>query len=386
VILTFVDDFQEYNDVLRYIKKGILMEDDVILNVRSEVCHTEDSVMSHIRSDVVSAQFVMFWFTLIVTSAMILSFFRFQSFTTLDESYGLKTLSTTFLRGLGGTSGTVQTGLVIDTFHEFNVVNNKFIFEGILWFKFDPSIISMTTIEGISFENGSIIERSSPHSQIIGDDLFVRYNIRASFQSRMNYGGFPADDHKLYLVLVHKGVSPATFIFDAARQDFLIADDMIRQGWKEYDHTVEAGYIESHISSAAIDVSITNPAVAFGIDYRRNSMRDLMTMLLPMLVMLAIGMCSFALNPKTSWNSRISLTIQTVVGLVAFRFVMESISPHVGYFMISDYLFFLFLCLYILIFLANLAVYKLETWHEKLLIALIALTVVISITLLWIYF
>jgi hypothetical protein len=346
----------------------------------------EDGVNFGVRSEIVSSRFVMFWFICIVIAVFVLSIFRFQSFTTLDDSYGLKTLSTTFLRGLGGTSGTVQAGLVINKFHEFNVVNNKFAFEGILWFKFDPSIVSMKTIEGISFENGSIVERSSAHAQIINDDLFVRYNIRASFQARMNYGGFPADDHKLYLVLIHKEVSPSTFIFDAARQDFLIVDNMVRQGWKEHDRTVEAGYIESHIESSSIDVVISNPAVAFGIDYRRDSMRDLMTILLPMLVMLAMSMCSFSMDPQRFWSSRVTLAMQTVVGLVAFRFVMESISPRVGYFMVSDYLFFLFLCIYIVIFLANLAVQKLQVWHEKFLIILIALTVITSVALLWINF
>jgi len=345
-----------------------------------------DDIIIDVRSDSVSPRFVMLWFIFIVTSVIVMSIFRFQSFTTLDSSYGLKTLSTTFTRSLGGSSGSIQTGLIINRFHEFNVINNKFTFEGILWFKFDPSVISMETIDGIAFENGSIIERSAPYAQIIGDQIFVRYSIRASFQTRMNYGGFPADDHKLYLVLTHKGVSPAIFIFDAARQDFLIADNMDRQGWQEQDHTVQTGYIESRIESAAVNVSITNPAVAFGIDYRRDSMRDLMTILLPMLVMLAISLCSFSMSPRKFWSSRVSLSMQTVVGLVAFRFVMESISPRVGYFMISDYLFLLFLCIYILIFLANLAVQQLEVWQEKVLIILISLTVIATCALLWIYF
>ena len=47
-----------------------------------------------------------------------------------------------------------------------------------------------------------------------------------------------------------------------------------------------------------------------------------------------------------------SIAAASIPALFAYRFVIESLSPNVSYFMVSDYLFFLYLLLSLLTFLS----------------------------------
>jgi hypothetical protein len=54
-------------------------------------------------------------------------------------------------------------------------------------------------------------------------------------------------------------------------------------------------------------------------------------------------------------NTSISIAAGSVTGILAYRFVIANMSPKVGYFVFSDYLFFLFLTMSTLVFLVNIS-------------------------------
>ncbi|MBA3752528.1 hypothetical protein H0X06_07155, partial [Candidatus Dependentiae bacterium] len=81
--------------------------------------------------------------------------------------------------------------------------------------------------------------------------------------------------------------------------------------------------------------------------------RRLVTILFPLMLIFYISIFTFSINPITNLRSIISLSSASITGLLAFRFVIENLSPKVGYFMISDYLFFLLLGTTCIVFLVN---------------------------------
>lgn len=199
----------------------------------------------------------------------------------------------------------------------------------------------------------------------------------------MNFRDFPDDDHRLYLIFIHQAVSPGSLIFDSARPDFIVLDDKSSEGWTEFDRSVQVGYFETQLRASMVDISMKHPTAVFGIDYRRSSMRDWLSIILPLLTMLGITFCAFAMDREKFWKTRIEISLQSILGAVAFRFVMETMSPKVGYLMVSDKLFFLFLTVFTFLFLVSLVSPRLNTHYEKTILIFVQSIVATSCYIFW---
>lgn len=328
------------------------------------------------------------WYVMLVVVPMsivifVTSWMHFQVFVPADELHNVQPLSGELLKTFVVSPARITTGLVITRFLNFNIATNQFILEGTLWFHFDPERVSQAIIDGIAFENGTFLEKSEPYSEAIGSYRFVRYAVRLKFDTQLNYRAFPDDDHHISIVMTRKGLSLSSCIFQTSRSDFVIQDTMEREGWSLFDRSAYAGYVTSHINSLYGDLTTHEPAVVFGIDVRRTSMREFITILFPMLIMLIMSMSSFSVSGPPE---RLSLTLSSIAGLVAFRFVMDSIAPKVPYFMLSDYLFLLFLAVSVFLFLANIVSSRLSQYWIQAIIMGTAIVVAVSCTVLWAYF
>jgi len=311
------------------------------------------------------------------------SWMHFQVFVPTDQPYSVQPISDELLQKFERSPATVATGLVITRFLTFNVAANKFVFEGTLWFYFDPAQVAEKMIDTITFENGSFLEKSEPYTEMIAHKKLVRYAVRVKLQTQLNYMAFPDDDHKLMLIMLHKGASVSDLLLTVARPDFVIQDELGREGWSVFDRNTQAGYVESRIHSAQGNFTTLHPAVAFGIDIRRTSMREFITILFPMLIMFIMSLATFSVSGAPE---RLNLTLSSIAGIVAFRFVMDSVSPKVPYFMLSDYLFLLFLSAYVFLFFMNLVSSRLSlNWLKAIIIGSTSF-VAGSCILLWTYF
>jgi len=280
----------------------------------------------------------------------------FQLFLPLDPVPDVKRFSTQILHALGGKPERVTVGLIIDSFQNFDVLHNNFIFNGSLWFCFDPRVVSAELLDSVTLVNGTVLERSKPYTQLLGDKLFMEYHIRAKFSSPMSYSGFPYDDHRLSLIIAHPSISAGEMILDCASSDFAVHEDLENSGWQEHSRVVEAGYLESQVQTPYTIIKTVSPAVLFVMNFRRTSMRMLTTLVIPMLLMFLTAMFSFSVPLEAGMkNFRFNFALASISGLIAFRYVIESQSPPgVSYFMISDKLFFLFLAVCVLIFFLHL--------------------------------
>ena len=82
----------------------------------------------------------------------------------------------------GGEPVTVEVGLYINNWHTFEVETNDFVVDGVIWFQFDPALISLDTVGKFSFERGELIEKSDPSTKLIEKKLFAEYKIRLRFK------------------------------------------------------------------------------------------------------------------------------------------------------------------------------------------------------------
>lgn len=321
---------------------------------------------------------VVFQFILIVTTSIIFALFVRHAtfmFTSSDPHLELKKFTPKILNKFGGNSNIVSTGLVINDFLVFDPVKNDFIFKGTIWFEFDPTAILPATLGKFVIERSEILEKSEADVRIIHEKLFVRYDIKVRFKSQLNYALFPFDDHRIYLQITHPFMSPDEIIFDSSRSNLVVQASAASFGWRNVDHQVQTGYVETVIDKQDQQKNITHPSVLFSIDYARSSIRYASNILLPLLAIFFISLFIFSIDVSRYATSAITLSAGCVTGLLAYRFVIENLSPAVGYFMTSDYIFLAFLALVSLVFCFSILLPKIP--HNFKVLALIIFHVVL---------
>jgi hypothetical protein len=290
--------------------------------------------------------------TLIIFTALVFVaafYVRLTYFHTNDEPMYFESLTPQGLKEFGGFPEFINVGLHIDRFQEFDVTKNRFQFAGSVWFEFEAGAVSIETLENFSFERGTILYRSEPDTSLEGTRLIVRYLVRVAYNAGLIFTDFPLDDHRINLVLTHPFLSPEEVIFDTKTTDFIFAGNLIPFGWRNIGRSVKEGYTISRLTEDAKQRQILQPVVGFSLDIERYGVRYTLAILLP--IMLIHFLMFFALSVET--GPSVTIALGGITGILAYRYVIEQLSPLTGDLMLSDHFYFLFLTSSMLIFLLN---------------------------------
>lgn len=307
---------------------------------------------------------------------------RLNTFVTNDPKPPIIHITPETYNAFGGFPDIVQIGLYINQFRNFNIITNEFDFDGIIWFELNPDILSLQTLEKFVFKSGDIISKSAPDTQIVNSKLLVRYNIRVKSNSALNYAAFPIDNHTLNLVVANHFISPSTALYASSAREFIVKAQTKSFGWERVNHTVTTGIEQAEIDTYNENKTSYYPIVIFSIDYARYGIRYTLSIMLPLLLIFYLTLFSL------SWGKGggLNMTIGGITATLGYRFVIENLSPKVGYFMLSDYIFFLFLACNALTFLINIidAYARPLTLKEKL-ISLITLHAIVIAACIYIF-
>ena len=175
-------------------------------------------------------------FTAITVISMTIFFnYVFDEFNEFETRPALYQTNPRDAKKLASGTTMVKVGLHLNNFPEFDVRTSSFIFDGIIWFLFDQSAMSIETIDKFSFSRGTILQKSVPNTKFIGGEYFVQYDIRVAFKADLNQKYFPFDDHRIYIGVENRYVTPQELLFTSSLGSFLYARDMMIIGWKPYD-------------------------------------------------------------------------------------------------------------------------------------------------------
>ena len=329
----------------------------------------------------ISVRFQIIFILLGMSAFIFLVWWRSSLFSARENPSQILPITPTIYKEFGGFSKPVQMGLYINQFIDFSMITNEFIFDGVVWFTFDPGVVSVETLEKFSFLKGEIISKSPPSMKLMGDKLNVQYQVRVKFSSALNYTDFPLDDHQIYIVLINQFVSPSEIYFESNRRQFVVAANVSTTGWELHDRSVQVGYFKSQLDPDDKEQQILYPGVIFLLDYGRNSIRYALSIILPLALISYLILLSVSLRLITA----ISITAAGVTTILAYRFVIENLSPKTGFFMLSDYLFFLFLAATIAVFIVHVAEtrYQLTPFMKKLFVLSMHITIVLVVLLLF---
>ena len=102
------------------------------------------------------------------------------------------------------TGNKVTVGLYITNFTDFQVPQNNFVFEGIVWFAFNPQVVSLDSIKKFDVAYGQLLHVSDPITKQHGDEAIAQFDVRIKFNTPLNYRLFPLDDHRIQIVLINR--------------------------------------------------------------------------------------------------------------------------------------------------------------------------------------
>jgi len=239
----------------------------------------------------------------------------------------------------------VKTGFSITDFIKFDAVKNEYLVNAIIWFEYDPQAIKLETIEKFSFTKGDIVKKSDPIITKKSENMHVAtYYIRILFGTIMDYVRFPLDDHRLFLNLTNYSANAQELVYEVAASDYAVADNIYIAGWQAIGHAVKSGYSENKVG----ENTISQPKVVFSMDVSKQDVRQLLLIVLPLLLIFYFSIFAFSIKDIVL---AITLVLACISGLLAYAFVIQTLSPAVGYFMLSDYLFIFFITTIFIIFL-----------------------------------
>ena len=284
-----------------------------------------------IYQDLAAGAFGIAYFMLIYSLFII----KNRTFTSFDKKPSL--LPNALLNVGGDVSKTVRvkTGLFIKSFPVFDVTKGFFIMDLLVWFEFNQSLISMDGIDNFTFENASKISKSKPDIHISQHGLLVKYNVQLFFSANLDNRFFPMNDHQLFVVLTNEHFSPDEVVFDVNNACLDCRKDLNTQDWYVFSKQVESGYVDISLQNESIQ-SIVHPRVLYTLSLKKTGLRKVALIIMPIMLLLFLASTSALPILETS---TLGIAIGCVTGMLGYRYVINSISPNVGYFTLAEHVY-----------------------------------------------
>ena len=287
-------------------------------------------------------KFKFFLVSVLLASVLICFYISLSKFNTTDPDPEIELIEFTRAREFAGFTVHIETGLFIRNFSVFDMIENRFVVDMVVWFIFDPTEITMDTIGKFSFENGKIIKMSPPDIKITGDKTFVKYDVLAEFKSDLEYHRFPLEDHRFAIVLVNNFVSPQEAMFDVLATDFVVSPEIFVSNWKIKKLETHFGVDENILNQIDKSKKIAYPKATFVIDFVKAGIRKTFIIFVPIFIVFLLSLFSFFLGVPNIIG-RTTLSVSALSALLGYRFVIENMMPKVGYFTTTDHVYIILL-------------------------------------------
>ena len=230
----------------------------------------------------------------------------------------------------------IDCGFYLKNFIEFNHINNKFIINGTIWFEAPQELISV--LDKFSVGKGEIIYKSDPVLSEINGKSVVEFDLRLEFPANLTYKYFPLEDHVISFAISNAHLAKKGFAFKTQDDNFQISPNLYVDGWRIFQKRVFAGYEKIKIGRE----EVLNNRVVFSIDFLQTSKRLFMLIITPLIICMFLSFMAFSID-FVRFEPLMNLVVSSIAAIIGYRFVIESLSPKVSYFIFSDVFFLLIL-------------------------------------------
>lgn len=281
--------------------------------------------------------------------------YGFIRFSTTDLRPEFKPINTEAIKKLGTFAVRVRTGLFIKKFIVFDVNNNRFVADVVVWFEYNPDEIMPATIEKFSFDNGKILERSSPDVKIIDNQVFAKYNVIFELTADLQFHKFPFADHCLPIMMTNNFVTPEEMYYMVDGSSFQMDPKLFSANWRVIDLNVDSGFTHTSLDKENASKKVDSPKALFLINFAKNSIKPILVIFIPLFATAIFSLVSFLMRLSNTIG-RFTLAISAVTALLGYRFVLEQMMPKVGYFTTADAIYIFLLIFSFICFLFQLMI------------------------------
>lgn len=274
-------------------------------------------------------------------------------FNTTDVLPQVKGINTKVIKKFGAFSVKVRVGMFVKNFPIFDIKKNEFHMDSIVWFEFNPDEITLEVIDKFSFDKGRIIQKSPPDIRVMGDKVFVKYNVLFRIKSDLNYHKFPFEDHQIAIMLSNDFVTPNEMYFMADNSSFQASPDIFPANWKLQDLNVEPGFKVLELDEQDKSKISSSPKVLYTINVVKASIKKMLVLFIPLFAAIFFSLFTFLMN-LTNAQGKFRLSLSAMTALLGYRFVIDRIMPQVAYFTTTDEIYLLFLILTFICFVFQL--------------------------------
>lgn len=278
----------------------------------------------------------------------------------------------------------IKSGIFIRNFLEFDVLTNKFTADAYVWFEYDPKQIPAEAIDDFYFGKATIKNKSQPYTYTKDGKTFTGYNVQIHFQTNLNYRHFPIDNHRIYLTLNNASLPKYHAAFITAQSSFQVAETIYAYGWTYKDRSAKTG-LQINTLDDVSQKKLINQRIIFSLDFSNESFKRFILITLPLFILFFLSLFTLSLDARKQYETVVGIAAAMMTALVSYNFVIESASPKVAYFTLSDTFFNLFLVLNFLIFLFDAICIRWLMPYRGLLVIFFHLLLIISwiILLFW---
>jgi hypothetical protein len=292
------------------------------------------------------AAFVLLFFYIIGIFAYTLSSYRSD-----DPIPDVKVISLKMRKQFRDLTSIVKVGLLIRNFSTLDFINNNFVADAMIWFEFNRDELMLSTIDQFSFENSKIIHKSNPYVTIDGNTMLVKYDIIFDIKTDVNFYRFPLEDHRLSVVLTNNFINPKEMYFDdtGSGLSFVVSRNLFTSNWQVYSLNTLSGYSSVHFDQHNEHRHMLSPKAVFTVNFHKSGINKILLIFVPIFAAVFIALFTFLMS-FNSYQGKTTLGVTAVTALLGYRFVIQQMSPPVGYFTLTDKLFIFFLIFSFIIF------------------------------------
>jgi hypothetical protein len=230
----------------------------------------------------------------------------------------------------------VYVGVWLVNVEKVDLAASSYRLDFYLWFKFNPSEISLADVKKFEFVNGPVAEFKPIEENETGG--YVEYRIKGDFIKTFDFTKYPFETHTLTIELEHKELDISRLRY-VADQNSTIDEAANIAGWEIGGHNAtetEHSYGDE-----------TYSRFIFSVQLRRPMLSSFVKSVLPIIVITTISLLTFFISPQ-NFGQRIGLGVTTLMSATAFHLSLLSGIPPIGYLtfadrmMISVYIIFLY--------------------------------------------
>ena len=215
----------------------------------------------------------------------------------------------------------VQVGAwLVNFFENVDLVANSYRLDFYLWFKFEPSQISLADVRDFEFINGAPTKY-----EVDSNASYLEYRVRGDFITSFDFTNYPFESHDLKVQLEHNNdVNSLVYVPDSESN---IEPHVNVAGWNLQGFRTEVtehSYGDQTFSRFIFSVTLAKSPVS-----------SFIKSVLPISVITTLSLLALFMAPQ-NFTMRITLAVTTLLAATTFHLSMLNGIPPTGYLTLAD--------------------------------------------------